>query len=159
MKKFLLILMLTGLTITGVTAENVTPPHPQPDKMQAQRAQREAAFEARLGLTEAQKVQAREIHKKGFTEMKPVMDRMKAKKLEAETIRIEKDLTPEQKAKLNSIDKEIKQLQTKAKAIRKANMDEFEKILTPEQTETLKEMKAEGKKRYHEQHPHEHRGW
>ena len=46
-----------------------------------------------------------------------------------------------------------KVLEKKAHDIKKANMKEFESILTKEQRKILKEMKKEGRKRYQQNHP------
>ena len=57
-----------------------------------------------------------------------------------------------QEERLNAIDAELKVLEKKAHDIRKANMKEFESILTKEQKRTLKQMKKEGRKRYQAEH-------
>ncbi len=51
------------------------------------------------------------------------------------------------------IDEELKVLEKQAREIRQANMKEFESILTRAQKRTLKQMKKEGRKRYHQGHP------
>jgi hypothetical protein len=47
----------------------------------------------------------------------------------------------------------LKILEKKAHDIRKANMKEFESILTRNQKKILKQMKSEGRKKYHANHP------
>ena len=58
-----------------------------------------------------------------------------------------------QEERLNAIDAELKVLEKKAHDIRKANMKEFESILTKEQKRILKQMKKEGRKKYQQNHP------
>ena len=58
-----------------------------------------------------------------------------------------------QEEKLAEIDKELAELEKKAQAIRKENMKEFESILTWKQKRILKQMKKEGRKKYHQEHP------
>ena len=58
-----------------------------------------------------------------------------------------------QEEKLAVIDKELKVLEKQANDIRKSNMREFESILTRQQKRTLKEMKKEGRRKYHSAHP------
>ena len=58
-----------------------------------------------------------------------------------------------QEEKLAKIDSELKILEKKAHDIRQANMKAFESILTREQKRTLKQMKKEGRQRYHADHP------
>lgn len=106
------------------------------------------AFEQKLGLTEVQKLKARELRKAGFEKMKPVMDELKAKKQEAEAIR-RSDITVEEKErKLTVIDKDIQALEKQASEIRKQNMKDFEAILDRKQKATLKKMKKEGRARF-----------
>ena len=73
-----------------------------------------------------------------------------AKKQEAKMVKMSRIAVLEQEKKLNAIDKEIKALEKQAHNIRKANMKEFEAILTKEQKNILKQMKKEGRKRYQE---------
>lgn len=48
------------------------------------------------------------------------------------------------KADMEPLMKEMKDLREKMDAVRKANMEEFEKILTPEQKQKFEEMKSKG---------------
>ncbi len=70
-----------------------------------------------LGLSDEQKKQAEEIHKKGREKVKPLMD-------------------------------EMKKIHEKMEKLRKENMAEFEKILTPEQKDKFEKVKAERKKHW-----------
>ena len=117
------------------------------------RQQRENAFEKRLGLTEEQKVKAKEIRIKGHERMKPVMEEIKAKKQEAKMVKMSRIAVQVQEERLMKIDAELKVLEKKAHDIRKSNMKEFESILTRDQKKILKQMKKEGRKKYHADHP------
>ena len=113
----------------------------------------EAAFEQKLGLTEVQKLKARELRKAGHEKMKHVMDELRAKKQEAAKIRNSNLTVAEQEAQLTVIDKDIAALEKKAAEIRKQNMQDFESILTKDQRKTLKEMKKEGRDKFNKSHP------
>ena len=117
---------------------------------QIRRAQ---AFDKKLGLTEEQKVQARELRKQGFEKMKPVMEQIKAKKIESKKLKESNVALKDQSEQLKKLDKEIKALEKQAREIRKENMKEFESILTKEQQKTLKQMKEEGRKNFKAAHP------
>ena len=125
---------------------------PTCDIAKAKRAH-EAAFEQKLGLTEVQKLKARELRKAGHEKMKPVMDDLRAKKREAESIRNSKLTVAEQEEKLTVIDKDIATLEKKAAEIRKQNMQDFEAILTKDQRKTLKQMKKDGREKFNKSHP------
>ena len=82
-----------------------------------------------------------------------VMDEIISKKQEAKMIKMSRIAVQVQEERLDKIDKELKVLEKKAHDIRKANMKEFESILTRQQKKILKQMKKEGRNRYHAQHP------
>ena len=149
--------VLTCLMLLSLTAVNATEQPKIDAKMQqkiiAARAQRENAFEKRLELTEVQKLKAREIRKNGHEKLKPVLDEIKSKKQEAEMVRRSRMAVQMQEEKLAVIDAELKVLEKKANSIRKSNMKDFESILTRHQKQILKNMKKEGRQRYHSQHP------
>lgn len=130
------------------------PEHNSAVNRQEIRKQKEAEFEKKLGLTEEQKAQAREFRKQGFERIKPVIDELKAKKKEAEMVKLSRMAVQAQEEKLAVIDEEIKVLEKQIMEIRKQNMKEFESILTPKQRKILKEMKKEGHKKYQEHHAH-----
>ena len=117
------------------------------------KAQREQAFEKRLGLTEEQKLKAKEIRKNGHEKIKPVIEEIKAKKQEAKMVKMSRIAVEVQEERLAKIDAELKVLEKKANDIRKSNMKEFESILTRQQKRTLKEMKKEGRKKFQAGHP------
>lgn len=161
MKK--IFVLMSALMITAATSSvfaiekcgNCPPPPAPPTKQElAERhAQREAAFEKRMKLTEEQKIKAREIRKQGHEKLKPVFDEIRSKHQEIEMVKLSRMAVQAQEEQLAKLDEELKVLEKKAQEIRKANMKEFESILTKEQKKILKQMKLEGRKRYHEQHP------
>lgn len=124
---------------------------PTQEQIQKIRRAHENAFEQKLGLTEVQKLKARELRKSGHEKIKPVMKEIKAKKQEAEAIRNSKLTVEAQEEKLTAIDKDLKVLQKQANEIRKQNMKDFEAILTKDQKKTLKNMKKEGRKNFDKQ--------
>lgn len=155
MKKLLILLTVAIVSSSSIyAAENVIPIK-QNDKTQAMniRLQRENAFEKRLGLTEEQKVKAKEIRKNGHEKLRPVIEEIKLKKQEAKMVKMSRIAVEVQEERLAVIDSELKILEKKANEIRKSNMKEFESILTRNQKRILKQMKKEGRKRYHETHP------
>ena len=100
-----------------------------------------------------QKLKAREIRKEGHAKLKPIIEEIRTKKQEAEMIRRSRMAVQMQEEKLAIIDSELKILEKKANEIRRSNMKEFESILTRQQKKILKDMKKEGRKRYHSAHP------
>ncbi|MBR6127873.1 Spy/CpxP family protein refolding chaperone [bacterium] len=124
---------------------------PTKEEMQKFHKAREAAFDQKLGLTEEQKVQARELRKQGFEKMKPVMDQIRQKKQELRTLKESGSISDEKK---EALEKDLNALKKDADKIRKQNMKEFESILTKEQKSTLKQMKKEGRKHFEREHKH-----
>ncbi|MBQ2871018.1 Spy/CpxP family protein refolding chaperone [bacterium] len=126
------------------------PPPPNPEKM----AEKRAEFEKKLKLTEEQKAQAKEIRMKGHEAMKPIMEQMKAKKAEFDTVMKDGSITvDEQRQKIAQLHEEMKVLKKQAKELRIKNMQEFESILTEKQKKTLAKMKEEGRKNFKKNHP------
>jgi len=121
---------------------------PNKEQMEKVRKAHEAAFEQKLGLTETQKLKAREMRKSGFEKIKPIVDQIKDKKQEAKAIRNSKLTVEEQEKRLTVIDKELAELHKQAATIRKQNMKDFETILTKDQKKTLKQMKKEGRAKF-----------
>lgn len=156
MKKILLLaticLFVFGSTCVYAVSENA-PAHQTMTKEEfiKQRKAREAAFEQKLGLTEAQKLKAKELRIKGHEKMKPVMDEIKSKKEEAKMVRYSKMAIRMQNERLDEIDKELQVLEKKANEIRKQNMKDFESILTRNQRKILKQMKQEGRKKFEQE--------
>jgi Spy/CpxP family protein refolding chaperone len=161
MKKFLVLLAMIGISTAGVYAGEQYPTaqeNPQTfSKEQVKRPiSKEAAFERRLGLTEVQKLKARQIRIQGQEKLKPVMEQIREKRQAAEAVRLSRISVQAQEEKLAEIDADLKVLEKQAQEIRKQNMKDFEAILTKQQKKTLKEMKNEGRKKYHEEHPYGH---
>ena len=125
---------------------------PNRAKMEEQRKAHEREFEQKLGLTEAQKVQARELRQQGFAKMKPVMDELHLKKQEAAKVKNSSLSNEEKEQKLTVLDKDIQELRKKAAEIKKQNMKDFESILGKKQRATLKNMKKEGRENFKKEH-------
>ena len=166
MKKLLLLMSVIALTMSTqvFAAENTesatTPVKPKTectkpcDKMHKppMAPPDKAAFEKRLKLTDAQKAQAKEIHKKGFEEIKPIMDKINLKREEIEAVK-RSTLAPETQAeKIVQIRKELKELKHQARTVQMKNMKEFEAILTDKQKAELKKIKEEGRKKFEKEH-------
>ena len=137
----------------AVNAAPVAPGNHQPqqmsiEEMMKQRKAHEAAFEQKLGLTEAQKAKAKELRIKGHKKMRPVMEEIKSKKQEAEAIKRSKMAIRMQEEELAKIDTDLKVLEKKAHKIRQQNMKDFESILTKDQKKILNQMKEEGRKNF-----------
>ena len=80
--------------------------------------------------------------------MKPIMDKIKDKRKEAEMVKMSRIAGWVQEERLNAIDKDIRNLEKKANVIRKKNMKEFESILTKDQKKILEDMKKEGRQKF-----------
>ena len=137
----------------AVNAAPVAPGNHQPqqmsrEEMMKKRKAHEAAFEQKLGLTEAQKAKAKELRIKGHKKMRPVMEEIKSKKQEAEAIKRSRMAIRMQEEKLAKIDADLKVLEKKAHKIRQQNMKDFESILTKDQKKILNQMKEEGRKNF-----------
>ena len=148
-KLFVLLSILCLTTITSQATEQNLPATQEETKIQAQgKFHRENAFERRLELTEVQKLKAKQIRQNGHEKLYPIMVDIKMKKHEAEMIRRSRMAVQMQEEQLAAIDKDLKVLEKKAQTIRKANMKEFESILTFKQKRILNQMKKEGRKNY-----------
>ncbi len=165
MKKTLILASLVAFAaITPVFAEEVkTEPAANPvaiekqcPKMGPHKAFKKQGmhkkFEDRLNLTEEQKLQAKEIRKKGHQEIKPIMEKINSKKQEARAVRLSRIAVEEQEARLDQIDKELKVLYKDAQKLRIKNMKEFESILTKDQKKELVKIKKEGRKKFEREH-------
>ena len=165
MKKILLLAGVLALTVsTQVFAEETNPTN-LPVKEQKQQCTKcpnrihrppmaplKADFEKRLKLTDEQKTKAKEIHKKGFDEIKPIMDSLRLKHEEIEAVK-RSSLAPEAQAeKIVKLRKECGELKHKARTVQMKNMKEFEAILTEKQKKELKKIKEEGRKNFAKKH-------
>lgn len=126
---------------------------PSKEEMMNRRKAHEA-FEQKLGLTEEQKVKAKELRIQGREKMQPVMEEIKLKKQEAKMVKLSRMAVQAQEEKLAEIDKELAVLEKKAKEIRQQNMKDFEAILTKDQKKILNNMKKEGRKNFERGHHH-----
>ena len=143
MKKLFVLLSILCFTMITAQATEQAKPAPQQDAKVQAKMHRENAFEKRLELTEVQKLKARQIRQSGHEKLYPIMVDIKMKKQEAEMIRRSRMAVQMQEEQLAVIDKDLKVLEKKAQEIRKANMKEFESILTWQQKRILKQMKKE----------------
>jgi Spy/CpxP family protein refolding chaperone len=109
---------------------------------------RNAEFESRLKLTDKQKAKAKEIHKKGFEEMKPIMDKLQEKRAEIDAVKRSKMSVDAQNERIAELQKEIGALKNEAHRLRMQNMKDFEAILTKKQKKELQKMKEEGRKNF-----------
>lgn len=131
----------------GQKSDNVSIMYKKPshDQMRKQ-------FEQRLNLTDKQKEKARQIHKQGHAEMRPVMMKIQMKRQEIETIRLTKLSEREMTERIDKLNNEISNLEKQARDIRKKNTQDFEKILNKSQRAELEKMKAEGRARFEKNH-------
>ncbi len=135
---------------SGKHHPNMMPSHPFPSK--AEMEDKKAEIDKRLNLTDEQKQKLEKIKEKDRAKIKPVIDKMHAKKAELHKIYTDDSLSKEQKdKKAAAVKKDLNKLRVQADNCRKENMKNFESVLTPEQkTEFGKikeEQKAEMKKR------------
>ena len=129
------------------TNEGIKNPPSKEDIIKMRKA-REAAFEQKLGLTEAQKAQVKELRIQGHKKMKPVIEQIKLKRQEAKVVKLSRISIEMQQEKLAVIDKELAALEKQVKEIKKQNMKDFEAILTRDQRKILKQMKKEGRENF-----------
>lgn len=154
MKKIFSLIVIFVLTMTIVNANEGIKQSPQLQKnITTEKVQRMEAFEKRLGLTEEQKLKAKDIRIKGHEKLKPIIEQIVAKNQEAKMVKMSRIAVQVQEERLNAIDKDLKILEKRAHDLKRANMKEFESILTRQQKKILKDMKKEGRKRYHSTHP------
>lgn len=156
MKKIFVLLFAICLTTSLVQAkipeENMKRPPMCPKMTEQERIQREKAFEQRLGLTEEQIQKAKKQRLEGREKIKPVIEKIKSKEQEIETIKKSNLSEQEQSEKINTLNSDLKALHKQAHDIRIENMKNFENLLTDEQKKTLKEMKQEGRQQFNRRH-------
>ncbi len=157
MKKSLIIAGLAASIMLTSSIANAAPNTVKADKQQTavekqipkkcDKKMKRSPIDERLKLTDEQKKQAHEIRMKGHKEMKPIFDKIKAKKEEIRQIAENTKLTEEQKTKkIDALEIEILKLKQQARKVRIQNAKEFEAILTPEQKAEFNKMKEEGRK-------------
>lgn len=119
------------------------PNYPSKEEMQKKKAE----FEKRLKLTDEQKKQIELNKQKDIENIKPIMEEIKAKRIEARAINENKELTiGEAEQQRAEIYKQIKVLRVQADNLRKENMKNFESILTEKQKKEFAKIKEEQKK-------------
>ena len=138
----------TALANPQAAPDNVSIMHKQPPKAQIRKE-----FEQRLNLTDKQKEKAKQIHKQGKEQIKPVIMQIEAKRQEIETVKLSRISVKMQEEKIAQLNAEIKELEKQAQEIRKKNSQEFEKLLNKKQKAELDKMKAEGRARFEQNHP------
>lgn len=113
---------------------------------------KQAEFEKRLKLTDEQKVKAKELRQKGHEEMKPIIEKIKEKHAQIETVKLSRISVQAQEEKIQQLKKEIGALKREAHELRMKNMKEFESILTKKQLKELEKIKKEGRKKFEKEH-------
>lgn len=112
-------------------------------------------IDERLKLTEEQKKQAHEIRMKGHEQIKPIFDKIKAKKEEIRKIVDNQKLTQDKKDKaIDALEIEILKLKQQARKLQMQNTKEFESILTAVQKAEFEKIKEEGRKMHEMKRPH-----
>ena len=78
MKKILVLMFVAIVSLNMATAtEGIKKPNNNQQNFAEVRAQRMAAFEKRLGLTEEQKIKAKQSRINGHEKMKPIIDEIR----------------------------------------------------------------------------------
>lgn len=106
----------------------------------------------RLKLTEDQKQKAHDLRMQGHKKMKPVFEKMRAKKDEIKKIEASNLSQDKKDKKIEAIKNDIKNLKIEARKIRMENTKQFEAILTPEQKAEFEKVKQEGRERAKQHH-------
>ncbi len=109
-------------------------------------------FDKKLKLTDEQKAKAKEIHQKGFEEIKPIAEKLSLKREEIAAVKRSQATPEEQAQKIVQLRKECKELKHQMREIQMKNMKEFEAILTDKQKAELKKIKEEGRKKFERAH-------
>lgn len=164
MKKTLILASIIALTMTGtVYAGTTTQAKPQPQAKNGQMMpppprefkgdKHRAEFEKRLNLTEAQKAKIEKNRQADMAKLKPIKDKIRAKKeAKYEIIKKYEETNPD----LIKLNKEIKALKEQEHKIMEANRKSFESILTKEQKAELAKMQAERAKKFKGNRPPHH---
>ena len=146
------VLLTSSMANAATTATTNTDKKPavekqMPKKCDKQDKMKRPSIDERLKLTEEQKKQALEIRMKVHEQIKPVFEKIKAKKQEIKEVAENTKLSDEQKAKkIDALEIDILKLKQEARKIRMQNTKEFEAILTAEQKAEFNKMKEEGRK-------------
>ena len=150
MKKLFLLASVFALTMTTqVFAQEETTPVSQPCPIQARQNFHKMErpkfnieqFENKLGLTDKQKKQAKELRDKNDAKVQPLKNEMNKKMEEVKAILDERLTFNERKDKLIPIHKEMRDLRKQIWEIKKEGREEFKKILTKDQLAKLDTMR------------------
>ncbi|EKE03384.1 MAG: hypothetical protein ACD_20C00210G0004 [uncultured bacterium] len=137
MKKSLITLTLASFMVAGFQtatfAEDATPGKP----CDAKKQEHCVNFAQKLNLTEAQSQTIKEMREKARTQIKPVIEELRAEKQKYREM-VKNNAS---KADLETQKQKILKLKEKSQEIRKENLANFEKVLTPEQKTQFSEMK------------------
>lgn len=163
MKKTLILASILAFTMTtALAAESTTAVQtPAKNTIETQRPEfhkappkkpdfKKEQFEKRLNLSDKQKAKAKELREQGRQQMQPLMEQIKSKRTEADTIRA--NISDDQKAQLDKLNNEIRDLEKQAHELRMKNMKDFESILTKKQKKELEKMKQEGRRNFDREH-------
>lgn len=127
----------------GNTPKNYEKLLPSKAEMEAKRIE----IDKRLNFSEKQKQQLAEQRKVSVAQIKPILDKMNAKKQEYNSVMGDKTLSKEAKdKKLNDIKASLKSLNIQAEAIRQKDLAHFENILTEPQKKEFAKIKEEQKR-------------
>lgn len=106
----------------------------------------------RLKLTEEQKQKAHDLRMQGHKKMKPVFEKMRAKKDEIKKVEASNLSQDKKDKKIEALKNDIKNLKQEARKIRMENTKQFEALLTPEQKAEFEKVKQEGRERAKQHH-------
>ena len=116
MKKIIVLVAILAITTSMTNAnEGIVQPLKQVSNVSSMRAQKETAFEKRLGLTPEQKQKAKSIRMNGHEKIRPIIEEIKSKKQEAKMVKMSRIAVQVQEERLTKIDQEIKKLEKKLK--------------------------------------------
>lgn len=108
---------------------------------------------AEVADIKSDEISYKEHHKRMAEKMAQELDLSKEQREEAAKIR------QEGRDKIKPLMDEMKDIREKIDAERKANMEEFEKILTPEQQEKFEKMKKKGAEEFKKKHKERKEKW
>ncbi len=144
-------MLSTSMTFADTATDNTTPKKPTCNcKYNKQKPPKMArpSLDEQLQLTEEQKAKAHEIRMKGHEQIKPVIEKMKAKRQEIKEV-AQSSLSQDKKdKKIAELKKDIKVLKQEARKIRTENTKEFESILTPEQKAQFEKIKQDARAKH-----------
>lgn len=134
-----------------VQAQKMQKPNMTPEQRKALMEKRMQEFNKTLGLSDEQIAQAKTIRQKGHKQMKPLIEKRKAKIEEWKQIKANDKLsTKTQDKKIETIKNDLKKINQDMHKVRIENENEFKSILTQEQKAKYEQIKAEGRKHYKE---------